>query len=148
MVSVAEVHAVPDRGSRGDRFFRRSWSALGRPDKAVTLIEARNAIEAAEAELGTKLVPGDIRRNIVTRGVAAASSFSTTSLTSAAWFCGACVSSSPACIWRSSSVFPVSLVLCCIAAASRPPILTEGIIRVGDSVSLGEITQASPTPSS
>jgi MOSC domain-containing protein YiiM len=68
MISVAEVHAVPDRGLRGDRFFRRSWSAVGRPDKAVTLVEVET-VEAAAAELGTPLAAADVRRNIVTRGV-------------------------------------------------------------------------------
>ena len=68
MISVPQVHAVPDRGLEGDRFFHSSWSSVGRPDKAVTLIE-QESVEAAATELNSKLVPGEIRRNIVTRGV-------------------------------------------------------------------------------
>ena len=68
MVSVPQVHAVPDRGLEGDRFFHSSWSSVGRPDKAVTLIE-QETVSAAGAELKTELGAGEIRRNIVTRGV-------------------------------------------------------------------------------
>ena len=68
LISVPQVHAVPDRGLEGDRFFHASWSSVGRPDKAVTLIE-QESVEAAGAELNRELVPGEIRRNIVTRGV-------------------------------------------------------------------------------
>jgi MOSC domain-containing protein YiiM len=68
MLSVPQVNAVADGGLEGDRFFRASWSSANRPDKAVTLIEDET-VEAAAAELGIEVVPGDMRRNIVTRGV-------------------------------------------------------------------------------
>jgi MOSC domain-containing protein YiiM len=68
MVSVPEVRALRDRGLEGDRFFRDSWSALQRPDKAVSLIEAE-ALESAAAELGVDALAQKSRRNIVTRGV-------------------------------------------------------------------------------
>ncbi|MBI4522801.1 MAG: MOSC domain-containing protein [Deltaproteobacteria bacterium] len=68
MTSVAELRAIPDRGFEGDRFFHASWSSVGRPDKAVTLIEEESLVAAA-AELKTEVIPRDIRRNIVTRGV-------------------------------------------------------------------------------
>jgi MOSC domain-containing protein YiiM len=67
MVSVPQVRAVTDRGLEGDRFFRQSWSALNRPDKAVSLIEAET-LEIAAAELGTESLAQRSRRNIVTRG--------------------------------------------------------------------------------
>jgi MOSC domain-containing protein YiiM len=68
MVSVAEVRAFADRGLEGDRFFRESWSAANRPDKAVTLIE-EETLQVAAAELGTETFGDKSRRNIVTRGV-------------------------------------------------------------------------------
>ncbi len=34
-----EVRAFADRGLEGDRFFRESWNAVNRSDKAVSLIE-------------------------------------------------------------------------------------------------------------
>ena len=68
MVSVPQVRAVADRGLEGDRFFRDSWQALNRPDKAVSLIEAET-LDAVAAELGVESLAQNSRRNIVTRGV-------------------------------------------------------------------------------
>ncbi len=67
MISAQQLRAVPDRGLEGDRFFHSSWSSVGRPDKAVTLIEQETVIAAA-AELKLEIAPEVIRRNIVTRG--------------------------------------------------------------------------------
>jgi MOSC domain-containing protein YiiM len=68
MVAVPQVRAFSDRGLEGDRFFRDSWMALKRPDKAVSLIEAET-LDAAAAELGVQGLAQKSRRNIVTRGV-------------------------------------------------------------------------------
>jgi MOSC domain-containing protein YiiM len=68
MVGVSEVRAFADQGLEGDRFFRESWKAAKRPDKAVSLIE-EETIQAAAAELGTEAFGEKTRRNIVTRGV-------------------------------------------------------------------------------
>jgi hypothetical protein len=38
MVSVQKVRAFRDRGLEGDRFFRESWNAAKRPDKAVIVV--------------------------------------------------------------------------------------------------------------
>jgi MOSC domain-containing protein YiiM len=68
MISIAQVRAFADRGLEGDRFFRDSWLALNRPDKAVSLIE-EETLAVAAAELGAKSLAQKSRRNIVTRGV-------------------------------------------------------------------------------
>jgi MOSC domain-containing protein YiiM len=68
MVSLAEVRAFADRGLEGDRFFRSSWSAANRPDKAVSLIE-EETLQAAAVELGREIFADKTRRNILTRGV-------------------------------------------------------------------------------
>lgn len=68
MISVSEVHAFADRGLEGDRFFRVSWAAANRPDKAVSLIE-EETLQAAAAELGVDIFTEKTRRNILTRGV-------------------------------------------------------------------------------
>ena len=68
MMSVPQVHALADRGLEGDRFFRESWNAIKRPDKAVSLIEAE-VLEVAARELGVDDISDRTRRNIVTRGV-------------------------------------------------------------------------------
>jgi MOSC domain-containing protein YiiM len=68
MLSVLEARAFADRGLEGDRFFRDSWSAANRPDKALTLIE-EESLQAAAAELGAEITGDKTRRNILTRGV-------------------------------------------------------------------------------
>ena len=68
MLSVPQVRAFADRGLEGDRFFRDSWNAVKRPDKAVSLIEAE-VLQLAAAELGVASIADKTRRNIVTRGV-------------------------------------------------------------------------------
>ena len=69
MESVSQVRAFADRGLEGDRFFRESWAAVNRADKAVSLIE-EETIQAATDELGFPLSADKTRRNIVTRGIA------------------------------------------------------------------------------
>src|SRR3990172_7907082 len=54
MVSVPQVRAFADRGLEGDRFFRESWIAANRPDKAVSLIEAET-LQVAARELGEEM---------------------------------------------------------------------------------------------
>jgi len=68
MVSVPQVRALADRGLEGDRFFRESWSAVHRSDKAVSLIEDE-VLQLAARELGVADFAHLTRRNIVTRGV-------------------------------------------------------------------------------
>jgi MOSC domain-containing protein YiiM len=68
MIAVAQVRAFADRGLEGDRFFRESWTAAQRPDKAVSLIE-EEVLEMAAAEDQVSIAGDQTRRNIVTRGV-------------------------------------------------------------------------------
>jgi MOSC domain-containing protein YiiM len=68
MVPLAEVRAFADRGLEGDRFFRDSWNAVNRSDKAVSLIEDE-VLQLAARELGVESIAQKSRRNIVTRGV-------------------------------------------------------------------------------
>jgi MOSC domain-containing protein YiiM len=70
MVSVKEVRAIPGKGLEGDRYFTQTgtYSKKPRPDREVTLIEIE-AVEALKRDLGIELDAGASRRNIVTRGV-------------------------------------------------------------------------------
>jgi MOSC domain-containing protein YiiM len=68
MISVPQVRAFADRGLEGDRFFRESWAAAKRPDKAVSLIE-EEVLEMAASEQQVMIAGDKTRRNIVTRGV-------------------------------------------------------------------------------
>jgi MOSC domain-containing protein YiiM len=69
MISLSRVRAFADRGLEGDRFFRDSWNAVKRSDKAVSLIEDE-VLELAAKEVGVEGLDKLSRRNIATRGVA------------------------------------------------------------------------------
>lgn len=64
------LRAVPGKGSEGDRYFLElgTYSDRPGPRREVTLIEIE-ALEAASRDYGVSLLPGESRRNIVTRGV-------------------------------------------------------------------------------
>jgi MOSC domain-containing protein YiiM len=69
MQSVDEVRAVPGKGLEGDRYFHRQGTFYKpQPDRELTLIEAE-AVEAMKRELDVDYGLSDSRRNIVTRGV-------------------------------------------------------------------------------
>lgn len=69
MQSVDEIRAVPGRGLEGDRYFNREGTfSKPQPDRELTLIEAE-AIEALRSEFQVEYDLGASRRNVVTRGV-------------------------------------------------------------------------------
>ena len=69
MQSVNEARAIPGRGLEGDRYHANKGTfPSGKPDRELTLIEAE-AVEAMKTELDVDYGLGDSRRNIVTRGV-------------------------------------------------------------------------------
>jgi MOSC domain-containing protein YiiM len=69
MQSVSEARAVPGRGLEGDRYFdHKGTFSKPQPDRELTLIEAE-AIEAMKHELKVDYGLSDSRRNVVTRGV-------------------------------------------------------------------------------
>jgi MOSC domain-containing protein YiiM len=68
MISVSTVRAFADRGLEGDRFFRDSWNAVKRSDKAVSLIE-NEVLDLAGREIDGNAIGVLTRRNIVTCGV-------------------------------------------------------------------------------
>ena len=65
MQSVVEVRAIPGRGLEGDRYFDRTNSE---PRRELTLVEAE-AIEAFRAEFKIDFELDGTRRNVLTRGV-------------------------------------------------------------------------------
>jgi len=69
MESVDEVRAVPGKGLEGDRyFFKQGTFYKPQPDRELTLIEAE-AIEALRNEFQVEYDLSASRRNVVTRGV-------------------------------------------------------------------------------
>ena len=71
MKTVTQVKAVASRGLDGDRYANKLGTYSNDPGsgREVTLIESE-AMEALERDYQIKLVSGQSRRNIVTRGVA------------------------------------------------------------------------------
>jgi steroid delta-isomerase-like uncharacterized protein len=71
MQSVNATRAVPGKGLEGDRYFKHEGTFSNEPGEGrdVTLIESE-AVDALNAKLGAALAPGEMRRNIVTRGIA------------------------------------------------------------------------------
>lgn len=63
--AVSEVRAVPGKGLTGDRYFHEEGDEAG---QGITLIE-REALAALSRENGIALQPGESRRNIETSGV-------------------------------------------------------------------------------
>lgn len=69
-VSVNEVLAIPGAGLEGDRYASgKGTFSKPEPDYELTLIEAE-AVEALKRDYGVELAAGESRRNLVTRGVA------------------------------------------------------------------------------
>jgi MOSC domain-containing protein YiiM len=69
-IAVDEVLAIPGVGLEGDRYALRQGTFFKpEPDFELTLIEAE-AIEALKRDYNVELTPGESRRNLVTRGVA------------------------------------------------------------------------------
>jgi MOSC domain-containing protein YiiM len=67
--AVDSVTAIPGAGLDGDRYARHQGTfSKPEPDYELTLIEAE-AIEALKRDYDVDLMPGNARRNIVTRGV-------------------------------------------------------------------------------
>lgn len=68
---VEAVRAVAGRGLEGDRYFSKAGTFSKEPGEGrdITLIESE-AVEAMNLKLGTSFAAGEMRRNIVTRGIA------------------------------------------------------------------------------
>jgi MOSC domain-containing protein YiiM len=70
MRRVAAAEAVAGLGLGGDRYARGggTWAQYPDLEKQVTLID-RDAVAGVAADTGSKLTPGDTRRNLVTTGI-------------------------------------------------------------------------------
>ena len=67
---ITEAHAVPGKGLEGDRYYTHTGTFSDKPGggREITLIEIE-AVEAAKRDYGIEIQPNQSRRNIVTRGV-------------------------------------------------------------------------------
>ena len=139
MVGVTEVRAFTDRGLEGDRFFRESWAKANRPDKAVTLIE-EETIERAAAQLGTEMFGEKTRRNIVTRGVPLIDLLDREFVIGGVLMRGLRLFEPCGHLEKVSKIPGIfnALEHC---SGLKAAILSDGVIRAGDSVSLREPAQ-------
>lgn len=71
MQTLKAAKAVPGMGLEGDRYFNRTGTYSTTPGEGrhATLIECE-AVEAMNEKLGLAYAPGEMRRNIATRGIA------------------------------------------------------------------------------
>lgn len=69
-ISVEQAHIIPGMGIAGDRYFGMAAKKdpNAKPGREITLIEIE-AIDAIRQEDGVQITPDQTRRNIVTRGV-------------------------------------------------------------------------------
>ncbi len=128
---VSEIRAIPGRGLEGDRYFKAQGGPLD-PDRQVTLVEIE-AIEALQSEQGIALKPGDVRRNLVTRGVPlnhlVGKDFTVGGVTlHGVRLCEPCSYLAE----KTQADVEAGLAH---RGGLRAAILTEGILRVGDSIS-------------
>ena len=144
MVGIAEVRAFADRGLEGDRFFRESWKAANRPDKAVSLIE-EETVQAAAAELGAEAFGEKTRRNIVTRGVPLVQLLDREFTIGTVVMRGIRLFEPCNHLEKISKVSGIFRVLE-HRSGLKAAILSDGVIRVGDPVALRVETRQSTSP--
>jgi MOSC domain-containing protein YiiM len=134
MLPLTAVRAVGGRGLEGDRYFARigTYSKKTGPDREVTLIELE-AVEALKRDYGVELDPKDSRRNLVTQGVALNHLVGREFTIGEVKFRGIrlCEPCSHLAKLADREVLP-GLVH---RGGLRAAILTDGVIRVGDSLS-------------
>jgi MOSC domain-containing protein YiiM len=134
ITSVESVRAVLGRGLEGDRYFHNKgfYSKTPGPDREVTLIEIE-AIERFNRNFQPNISPADLRRNIVTQGI------------SLNWLVdkefligGVCLKGirlCEPCVYL-ASILGVTEIMIGLKhqGGLRAQILSEGIIRVNDTV--------------
>jgi len=123
-VSVKEVECVAGQGLRGDRFFGFKENYKGQ----VTFIAAEVFAEVLEKVGARGKVPGDTRRNVVTRGVDLNSLVGRTFTIQGIEFEGVCECSP--CEWMDRAVAPGAMVALQGRGGLRARILTSGMLRV------------------
>ncbi len=137
-VAQQAVRAVPGHGLEGDRYFvaKGTFSPkLHRADHELTLVEEEKVTDF-NLEYGRDLSPGDIRRNVVTRGV------SLNDLVGREFRVGEVhvrgIRLCEPCSHLARLADPLVLPGLKHKAGLRAQILTEGWIRVGDAITMND----------
>lgn len=133
MLTVPEVRAVPGNGLEGDRYFLGTgiYSNKPGPDREVTLIEME-VLWALDRDHGIRLTPHESRRNIVTAGVALRRLVGREFAVGGVRLRG--IRLCEPCAHLERLTVPGVLAALVHRGGLRAQILTEGMIRVGDSI--------------
>jgi MOSC domain-containing protein YiiM len=131
--SVDQVHAVPGRGLEGDRYFVEPGATPQdkKIDRQITLIEVE-AVDALCKEQGIAVSAADIRRNLVLRGVQLNRLVDKKIKLGEVTLHG--IRLCEPCQYLAKSTQPEVLPGLLHRGGLRAEILTEGMIRVGDSL--------------
>jgi MOSC domain-containing protein YiiM len=130
----SEALAVPGKGLKGDRYFTDTGTfspGIQKPDFEITFIE-REKIEAFARESALPFTSLLARRNIVTEGV------SLNELAGREFFVGEVrirgIRLCEPCLYLAKISFPETLTGLVHKGGLRAQILSEGVIRVGDTI--------------
>jgi MOSC domain-containing protein YiiM len=138
MTALDEVRAIAGKGLEGDRYAMGvgKYSGVRLPDdkRAVTLIE-REAIENAVDQYGVELSDGETRRNLVTTGIALNHLIGQEFTVGEVRLRG--VDLSHPCVYLEGLTRDGVREMLVHRGGLRAEILTDGPIRVGDSVRPG-----------
>lgn len=134
MTSQSEAHVVPGKGIEGDRYFVGIGTFSPhppKPDFEITLIE-REKIDAFARDTGLPFTSFHARRNLVTEGVDLNALAGREFLVGAVRIRG--IRLCEPCSYLAKTTFPETLKGLVHKGGLRAQILTEGCIRVGDTV--------------
>lgn len=134
MESLSEVSAVPGRGLVGDRYFEGIGTFSPQPQKPdfeITLIESEK-IEFFSKESGLPFSAFDARRNVVTEGVDLNGLVGKEFLLGAVRLRG--IRLCEPCNYLAKITYPDVLRGLVHKGGLRAQILTQGVMRAGDSV--------------
>lgn len=136
MQSVPEVRAVPGQGLEGDRYFTGSGTFSPqpmKPDFELTLIELEQ-VEAFAAASGLPFTAALARRNVVTQGIDLNALCGVEFLIGEVRVRG--IRLCEPCNYLAKITWPETLRGLVHKGGLRAQILTEGILRPGDSIRL------------
>ena len=134
MIARREARAVPGRGLEGDRYFNGVGTFSQhphQPDFEVTLIE-KEKIDAFAAESGLPFNGAHARRNLITEGVDLNALVGREFAIGAVRFRG--IRLCEPCTYLAKISFPETLKGLIHKGGLRAQIVSEGVIRVGDTL--------------
>lgn len=134
MIALHEARAVAGAGLEGDRYLLGTgFYSDGKDGRQLTLIEAED-LERLEREHGVILTPIECRRNIVTRGIALADLIGQRFRVGEIECEG--IRMCPPCNHLEDLTRPGMLRGLARSGGIRAHIVTDGVVRIGDQVSL------------